>query len=81
AEDDLPSELKGKSKDEIKQYIETQSVKRKEIQVKINDLDTERRKYVAEKQAEMAKTGKNTLDEVMLKTIRDQGTKAGLNFE
>jgi hypothetical protein len=29
----------------------------------------------------MAKTGKNTLDEVMLKTIRDQGTKAGLNFE
>jgi len=57
-EEELPAELKGKSKEERKTYIEGKSKEREEIQEKISDLGRKRQAYIDD---EMKKQG-NTDD-------------------
>ncbi|MDY7396246.1 vWA domain-containing protein [Aureibaculum sp. 2210JD6-5] len=64
----LPEVLKGKSSKEIKAYVAKQSKKRAEIQEKIQELNTKRNKYVAQKQ----KDSSNGLDNVMVEAIKRQ---------
>ena len=65
----LSKELQGKSTIELKRYVESQAKKRQVIQEKINELNTKRKKYTIEKQAE----GKNeNLEKAMISTIKKQ---------
>jgi hypothetical protein len=66
-EDDLPNELKGKSKSEIKAYISKKRKERELVQENIQILNDKRRAYIAEQQKD-----DNTLEKVMIKAIKTQ---------
>ncbi len=78
-EKDLPEEMKKMSKKERKEYIEKKKKEREEIQGKINKLREERDKYVAEQRKKGS--AEETLDEAIIKTIRDQAEKKKYEFE
>ncbi|UCH93089.1 MAG: VWA domain-containing protein [Candidatus Aminicenantes bacterium] len=78
-EDQLPEEMKKMSKEERKKYIEKKKKEREKIQKKINQLRKKRDKYVAAKRKQMA--GDDTLDEVVIKTVREQAKQKNYKFE
>jgi len=67
-EDNLPKELKGKSKSEIKAYVAKKRTERESIQGVIQTLNQDRRKYITEQQ----KDGANKLENAMIKAIKTQ---------
>jgi len=71
-EDSLPKELKGKSKKEIKAYVEAKSKERADIQKKIQKLNTKRKQHIAEKKDQ--KNG-NGLENAMINAIKTQAKK------
>jgi len=71
----LPDALKNKSAKDIKAYVAVQRKKRTEIQEKIQELNTKRNKYVAEKQKDTSKG----LDNVMVEAIKRQAK--GKNYK
>jgi hypothetical protein len=81
AEDELPAEMRKMDKAERRAHVEKQSKKRAEIQEKIRKLNEERKKYVSEKRKEMSKSGTDTLDAAMIKSVREQATKKKFKFE
>jgi len=66
----LPKELQGKSPEELKRYVSKQRKQRKEIQQKINALNTKRNTFVAEKRKESNTT--NGIESAMLSAIKKQ---------
>lgn len=65
---DLPQELKGKSKTEIKTYITKKRNERKSIQEEIQQLNEKRRQYVMTQQKDDA----NGLESAMIQAIKTQ---------
>ena len=65
---DLPQELKGKSKSEIKTYITKKRDERKTIQEEIQQLNEKRRQYVMTQQ----KDDTNGLESAMIQAIKTQ---------
>ncbi len=80
-DDELPAEMKKMSKAERKAYVDKKMKERKTIQDKISNLRKERDKYVIQKQKQMAASGLNTLDAVIIKAIRDQAEQKKYAFE
>lgn len=78
-DEELPDEMKKMSKEERKAYVDKMSKERENIQNKINKLNEERSKYVAQKMLE--NKNDNTLDAVMIKTIREQAKQKDYRFE
>lgn len=78
-EDSLPAEMKKMSPKERKDFIEKKKKERAQIQEKINTLRQQRDKYVAEKQKSAAQ--KQTLDNAVITTIKDQAKKKNYKFE
>lgn len=76
--EDLPDEMKKMSVQERKAYIDKMEKDRTRLQTRINKLNNERSKYVAQKMLENKQD--NTLDAVMIKTIREQATKKNYKF-
>lgn len=74
---DLPSELKGKSKDEIKTYIAQKSKERSEIQEEIQQLNEKRRLYIANQHKEDTKS----LESVMVNAIKTQARNKNYKWE
>ena len=66
----LPPALQNKSENEIKAYVQLKAKEREEIQEKIQELNSKRRKYIAKKQKESIK--KDDLNNVMIKAIKRQ---------
>ena len=64
---------------ERKAYVDKMEKEREQIQNKINKLNDERSKYIAQKMLE--NKGDNTLDVVMIKTIREQAKQKNYKFE
>lgn len=79
--EDLPKEMQEMSPVQREEYVKKMQEKRKTIQNKINGLNIERSKYVQIKEAEMNKTGDNTLDKVMIEAIREQAKAKKMKFE
>jgi len=79
SKEQLPEEMKGMSEDERKTYIEKKAAERETIQVEMRKLEKKRRDFKAEKQKETEEA--LTLDNVMLKTIREQAEKQGYKFQ
>jgi hypothetical protein len=78
-DEELPDELKGKNKDERKKYIEGKQNEREKIQKEINELNDKRTKYVNDQKKNNAL--ENTLDAVMIKTVREQAQKKNYKFK
>jgi hypothetical protein len=79
-DEELPTEMKGMSEAERKQFIEQKSNERAAIQAQIESLDKERRKYVQDEQAKNS-TEAQTLDNVLIKTVKEQAKSAKFEFD
>ena len=77
--EELPAEMQKMNVEERKAYIDKNSQARAQLQMKINQLNAEREKYVAQRMKEVA--GTNTLDAVVIAAIREQGQKRNFQFE
>lgn len=74
---DLPAELKGKSKTEIKTYIANKSKEREKIQEEIQQLNEKRRQYLNNQQ----KVGSNSLESAMVNSIKKQAKDKNYKWE
>ena len=74
---ELPIELKGKSKAEIKSYVEAQSKTRIKLQDEIAALNLKRRDYVAKQNTNAS----NSLENAMLKALKTQAEKKNYKWE
>jgi hypothetical protein len=77
--EEFPAEMQKMSVGERKAYIEKSAKQRADLQAKINQLNSEREKYVALKMKEVA--GTNTLDAVVISAVREQSAKRNFRFE
>jgi len=80
-EEDLPAEMKGMNKEERKKYIEQKSAEREKIQKQIKEVNDKREEFIAEERKKSSSKSDNSLDEVMLKTIRDQAKQKKYSFD
>jgi hypothetical protein len=80
-EEQLPDEMKDMNMEERKEYIEKKGKERAAIQAKIQEAAKKRTTFIVEKRKEAAGDNKNTLDAVMLKTVREQAEKQAFKFE
>jgi hypothetical protein len=77
-EDVLPEEMKDMTVEERKAYVDEKANERTKIQKKINELDNQRRNFIADK---LSDGEDNTLDAAMLKIIREQAAEKNYEFE
>ena len=77
-EDALPEEMKDMTVEERKAYVDEKANEREKIQKKINELDNQRRNFIADK---LSDGEDNTLDAAMLKIIREQAAEKNYEFE
>ena len=80
-EEALPEPMRKMNKEERTKYVDEMTKKRGELQEKINKLNDARRKYVEEKQKELAKDSGDTFDAAVIKAIHDQAAKKAFTFE
>ncbi|SFB88764.1 von Willebrand factor type A domain-containing protein [Flagellimonas taeanensis] len=76
-EEDLPKELKGKSKSEIKAYVDDKKAEREKIQKEIQELNAKREAYIAQNQKEE----KGELENAMLSAIKNQASKKNMKWD
>ncbi len=74
---DLPADLKGKSKEEIKSYVAKKSKERSEIQEEIQQLNEKRRQYVMNQQKEDS----SSLESAMVNAIKAQAKNKNYKWE
>ncbi|AXG69532.1 von Willebrand factor type A domain protein [Kordia sp. SMS9] len=72
SEKELPTELRGKSKEQILAYVKEQQQKRKKIQKNIRDLNAKRKQFISKKNQEK---GKNDLESAMIEAIKKQAAR------
>ena len=73
----LPEELKGKSTEEIKQFVADKKAERAKIQKEIQELNSKREVYIAEQQHQE----KGELENAMIKAIKKQAERKNYNWE
>ena len=73
----LPKELQGKSKQEIKKYLEGKQVERTKIQKEIKEVNAKREAYIAQQQKEQ----KGELENAMVQAIKKQAAKKNYTWE
>jgi hypothetical protein len=78
----LPAEVKDKSDDEVKKYVEVKQAERGAIQQQMNTLVAEREKYVAKVRSENARNAnaEQNLDNAIQSTIKTQAAKYNFIF-
>ncbi|WP_405208266.1 vWA domain-containing protein [Aquimarina sp. LLG6339-5] len=75
--EELPQELKDKSKTELKQYISKKSNERKEIQKKIQELNKKRLVYIKNN----SKKDDTNLEAALIKAIKNQGERKSFSWK
>lgn len=70
-DEDLPEELRGKSKAALKSYIQAQRAERERIQNEISELNKQRRAFIAEQK----KDNSNGLESAMIEALKKQARK------
>ena len=79
-EEDLPDEMKKLNVEERKAYVAKKQEERSGIQKKINKLNKDREVYVTDELKKAGEGAENTLDAVVVNTVRDQAKKKGYSF-
>ena len=77
----LPEELKGKAKQEIKSFLKKKMQERKIIQKQIMDLNLKRDEYIAKKRKKMAESDNKSLDDVMIDAVKEQASRKNFRFK
>jgi hypothetical protein len=80
-DEDLPAEMRKMTPAQRKAHVEAKAAERAGLQRRITQLNQEREQHV---RAELAKRGTavaSTLDAMLIKTVRAQGSKNGWRFE
>jgi hypothetical protein len=80
-DEELPAELKGKSVEERKAIVDAKAKERAELQARIQKLQAEREKFVAEKQRAAASEGADTLDKAIIESASKQAAAQGMALE
>ena len=73
----LPKELQGKSKEEIKQYIKDKKAERTKIQKEIQELNAKREAFIAKQQGDQ----QGELENAMLNALKKQAEKKNYKWE
>ena len=76
-DNDLPKELQGKSKSEIKAYVDDKKAEREKIQKEIQELNAKREAFIAQSQKEE----KGELENAMLSAIKSQASKKNMKWD
>ena len=76
-EEDLPSELKGKTDKEIEKYIASKKAERAKIQKEIQELNKKREAHIAKNQ----KQEKGELESALLRAIKNQAAKKNYKWD
>jgi len=76
--DELPKELQGKSKAQIKAYVTKKTAQRAAIQKQIQELNKKRKLYITK---ENKNTKTNDLESTMIKSIKRQAEKKNYKWE
>lgn len=79
----LPEELKGKTEQEIKDYIAEKSKERDSLQKQVQALSDKRAQWIADYRRKQADSGtrEKTLDDAILETVRNQAENKNFRFE
>jgi hypothetical protein len=80
-EEELPAELKGKSAPERQAFVDAKAKERADIQGRIQKLQSEREKFVTEKQKSAASEGASTLDKAIIESASKQAAAQGMALE
>ena len=80
-DEDLPTELQGKSAEERKAIVDAKAKEREQIQARIMKLQSERQKFVAEKEKAAAAPAAATLDKAIIESASKQAAAAGMALE
>jgi hypothetical protein len=80
-EEELPAELKGKSAAERQAFVDAKAKERVDIQGRIQKLQAEREKYVAEKQKAASAAGGDSLDKAIIESASKQAAAQGMALE
>lgn len=75
---ELPAELRGKSKEELKSFISAKQKERKQIQKEIQEANSKREAYIAKNQKEGAQ---GELENAMLRAIKKQAEKKNYRWD
>jgi len=78
--EDLPEEMKDMTTEQRQAYVEARQKERAEIQKKIQKLNAQRSKYVADEMKKLQGSEK-TLGSAVIQAIRDQAAKRNFKFE
>lgn len=74
----LPKELQSLSKQELEKYVSEKVIERENVQNRINELNTQREKYVKEKKKATGEL--SDLENALIKSIEKQAIKKGYKF-
>jgi hypothetical protein len=77
--EELPAEMRKMNVTERKAFIEKNTTEREELQKKIQQLNADRDKYVAQRRKETS--GVDTLDAAVISAVREQSAKRNLVFK
>jgi predicted Zn-ribbon and HTH transcriptional regulator len=80
-DEELPENLRGKTREELNQAIAEAAAKRSAIQEEIKTLNKARETHVAEELKKQAASGEKSLDQAMIEATRQQASKVGYNFK
>jgi hypothetical protein len=80
-DEDLPAELQGKSAEERQAVVDAKAKERAEIQGRIQKLQAEREKFLAEKQKAAASEGAHTLDKAIIESATKAAAAQGMALE
>ncbi len=78
---ELPKEIQGKSKAEIKTILDKKLKERKAIQEQIQILNAKRDKYVSKKRKEMTTDNDKALDDAMIEAVKEQAVEKNFKFK
>jgi VWA domain-containing protein len=80
-DEDLPEEMRKMTLDERKAHVAKLGKQRAEIQEKIKTLAADRAKFVAAEKKKLADKGEDTLEAVIIKSVRAQAATRNFKFE
>jgi len=80
-DEDLPEKMKKMNQEERRAYVSGKAKERKEVQTKIQKLNDARKKYVAEEMKKRSDKGEDTLEAVIIQTVRRQAEKKNYKFD
>jgi hypothetical protein len=78
--EELPADMQKMTRAEQQAHVEAQAKRRAEIQKQINDLNEQRKGYVAAEEKKQAQGAPADLGKVMRDAVREEAAKKGYSF-